>query len=609
MYYLLFLGFVGWCFSVNSQTRRILGTVFSASGGEPLIGVSAKIKLQTKMKFFISTTSKIEYGSLLLVTMLFFATPNLAQKNDGSLALAPWVADTGNGKYRNPVIYADYSDPDAIRVGDDYYMISSSFAHFPGIPILHSKDLVNWTIIGHAVMNYPFPEFSSPQHGNAVWAPSIRFNNNEFMIYFGDPDRGVFMTKAKNAAGPWEPLKLIRKVTGWIDCCPFWDEDGSAYLVHAFANSRSGIKSLLAINKMNKEGTAVYDDGIIVFNGQKDHPTMEGPKLYKRNGFYYIFAPAGGVKPGWQVVMRSKNIWGPYQDKITLEQGSTKVNGPHQGAWIDTPSGEDWFIHFQDRYAYGRVVHLQPVKWENDWPVMGQDFDGNGIGEPVAEFKKPVTAKGNEIAVPQTSDEFNDEALGLQWQWQANPSADWYSLVERPGFMRLKSEAHTQADANLWTASRLFLQKFPAAKFQAVTKMELKPGPVGGKAGLVVFGMDYASLFLERTNEGYSIKQAICRKANAGSEENLIVSERANQAEIYFRVSIYPQDENAIIPRVNCDFSYSLNGRDFKSIGTSFVAREGLWVGAKVGLFCMSPKTGSDRVFADFDWFRVQKTD
>jgi len=120
-------------------------------------------------------------------------------------------------------------------------MVSSGFGHFPGLPVLHSQDLVNWSIIGHAIPNYPFPEFEKPQHGNAVWAPSIRYHNKEFYIYFGDPDRGVFMTKTKNPEGPWEPLKHIRKVTGWIDCCPFWDDNGSAYLVHAFANSRCGI--------------------------------------------------------------------------------------------------------------------------------------------------------------------------------------------------------------------------------------------------------------------------------------------------------------------------------------------------------------------------------
>jgi beta-xylosidase len=346
---------------------------------------------------------------------------------------APWVPDLGNGNYKNPIIYADYSDPDVIRVGDDYYLVSSSFSHFPGLPVLHSKDLVNWTIIGHACQEYPFPEFENPQHGDAIWAPSIRYHNNEFYIYFGDPDHGVFMTKAKNPAGPWEPLKLIKKVTGWIDCCPLWDADGSAYLVHAFANSRCGIKSILAINKMNEEGTKILDPGMLVFNGQINHVTIEGPKLYKRNGYYYIFAPAGGVKSGWQTILRSKNIFGPYEDKIALEQGSTMVNGPHQGAWITTQNGEDWFIHFQDRYAYGRLVFLEPMNWKDDWPVIGVDYDKNGIGEPVSEFKKPNVGNVFPEMAPQVNDEFNDSKPGLQWQWNSNYRKEWYSLTENKG--------------------------------------------------------------------------------------------------------------------------------------------------------------------------------
>lgn len=384
----------------------------------------------------------------LLITVLSFFTfiETFAQANSTSV----WNPDQGDGTYKNPVIYADYSDPDAIRVGDDYYMVSSSFGHFPGLPVLHSKDLANWEIIGHAVQGYPFPEFENPQHGNAVWAPSIRYHNNEFYIYFSDPDRGVFMTKAQKPEGPWEPLKFIHKIIGWIDCCPFWDEDGSAYLVHAFANSRCGIKSILSVNKMNAEGTQVINDGgVLVFNGQQNHPTTEGPKMYKRNGYYYIFTPAGGVKPGWQTVLRSKNIFGPYEDKIVLEQGTTKINGPHQGAWVTTQTGEDWFLHFQDRYAYGRIVHLQPMKWENDWPVIGIDNDKNGIGEPVLEYQKPNVGKTYPSLNPQTSDEFENTTLGIQWQWNSNFKTSWYSLTGSPGFLRLYSQEYNPKNSNL----------------------------------------------------------------------------------------------------------------------------------------------------------------
>jgi beta-xylosidase len=537
--------------------------------------------------------------------LMYCLNPLSAQEK--GLETTPWCPDLGSGKYKNPIIYADYSDPDAIRVGDDYYLVSSSFSNFPGLPILHSKDLVNWSIIGHAVQNYPFPEFKKPQHGNAIWAPSIRYHNNEFYVFFGDPDRGVFMTKAKYPEGPWEPLKNVRKATGWIDCCPFWDEDGSAYLVHAFANSRCGIKSLLAVNKMNAEGTEIFDDGILVFNGQKDYPTIEGPKFYKRNGYYYIFAPAGGVKPGWQAVLRSKNIFGPYEDKIALEQGSTDINGPHQGAWIITQTGEDWFLHFQDRYAYGRVVHLQPMKWENDWPVIGIDYDKNGIGEPVHEFRKPNVANTFPILNPQTNDEFNDPDLGLQWQWESNFNNTWFSLSARKGYLRLYSESYAKEDKNLWSIGRLLLQKMPSMKFSATTKFEFNANTIGEKAGLLVFGMDYSYIAIEKNKKDYTISQVICTDAKSGKEEEKIEEVKANAKEIYFKVEISPENEKDIIPKVICNFSFSLDGKKFNSLGKPFTAKEGQWIGAKVGLFSISQKGSKNSGYADYDWFRFHE--
>jgi beta-xylosidase len=233
---------------------------------------------------------------------------------------------------------------------------------------------VNWSIIGHVFQEQiPGDVFRKPQPGNGVWAPAIRYHAKSFYIYYPDPDFGIYLTKAQHPAGPWSTPFLIKQAKGWIDPCPLWDDDGNAYLVHAWANSRSGIKSILTINRMNADGTRILDDGKRVFDGHEHHPTIEGPKLYKRNGYYYIFAPAGGVPTGWQTVLRAKNIYGPYEDKVVMDQGQTRINGPHQGAWVELPSGESWFIHFQDRGPYGRIVHLQPMTWKDDWPIIGID--------------------------------------------------------------------------------------------------------------------------------------------------------------------------------------------------------------------------------------------
>lgn len=543
----------------------------------------------------------------ILCTIALVSIGQVARSQQPSARKDVWTPDNGDGSYANPIIYADYSDPDVIRVGDDYYMTSSSFSHFPGLPILHSKDLVNWTIIGHAAPHYPYNEFDVPQHGKAIWAPSMRYHNGEFHIYFGDPDRGVFLTKAKNPAGPWEPLRLIRKVTGWIDTCPFWDDDENAYLVHAWANSRAGIKSILAVNKMNRDGTEILDDGIVVFVGHFSHPTIEGPKLYKRNGYYYIFAPAGGVKPGWQTVLRSKNIFGPYEDKKVLEQGSTNVNGPHQGAWVDTKTGEDWFVHFQDRYAYGRIVHLQPMRWEHDWPIIGSDYDKNGIGEPVTTHKKPNVGATHPIEVPQTSDEFDSSTLGLQWQWEANFKSSWYSLNARNGWLRLYSQSPSQKNRNLWTVPNLMLQKMPAPKYSATAKVDCAALSVGERFGLVVFGLDYSYIGIGKADKDYTISQIVCTKADKGTPEETLASVGVSGSEIYLRVEVHPENESDSIANVLCSFSYSTDGMLFLPLGTTFTAREGQWVGSKVGIFSLNSDASNKSGYADVDWFRIDR--
>jgi beta-xylosidase len=543
----------------------------------------------------------------LLLSMILLAGvefPLNAQQS--SQARHVWIPDNGDGTYKNPVIYADYSDPDVIRVGDDFYMTSSSFGSFPGLPILHSNDLVNWKIIGHAALRYPYEEFNEPQHGMAIWAPAMRFHDGKFYIYFGDPDRGVFMTKAKNPAGPWEPVRLIRKVTGWIDPCPLWDDDGKAYLVHAWSNSRAGIKSILAINKMNSDGTQILDDGIVVFVGHTSHPTIEGPKFYKRGGYYYIFAPAGGVKIGWQTVLRSKNVFGPYEDKKVLEQGTTNINGPHQGAWVDTKSGQNWFLHFQDRYAYGRIIRLEPMRWENDWPVMGVDNDKNGIGEPVVSYTKPDVGKTFQIEVPQTADEFESAELGLQWQWEGNGQTGWMSLDDRKGWLRLFPQRSTAKHKNLWDIPSLMLQKFPAPAFSATAKLDCTSLSLAEETGLLVFGLDYSYVGVRKTKEGYTVVQTICEKADKGTVEEIVASANVESPEIYLRVEVKQENEVEIIPKVTCSFSYSVDGKSFHPLGRTFRAREGVWVGAKVGLFSMAPSDATSFGHADVDWFRIE---
>lgn len=542
--------------------------------------------------------------NVLLTSSLLLCSAALFAQSGSNYVSKVWVADQGNGTYKNPVLNADYSDPDAIRVGDDYYLTSSSFEDIPGLPILHSKDLVNWTIIGHALLRQPpFEHFMKSRHGEGVWAPALRHRNGEFYLYYPDPDFGIYLVKAKNPAGPWSAPVLVAEGKGLIDPCPLWDEDGKVYLVHGFAGSRAGVKSIIAVKKLNTEGTKAIDEGVLVYDGHETDPTIEGPKFYKRNGYYYIFAPAGGVPTGWQLVLRSKNVYGPYERKVVMDQGKSTVNGPHQGAWVSTQTGEDWFLHFQDKDAYGRVVHLNPMKWVNDWPVIGVDKDGDGTGEPVLTFKKPnVGGKTFPIATPAESDEFNGNKLGLQWQWQANPKVTWAFSYPGKGVLRLFTDKAPEDSRNLWEAPNVLLQKFPADNFMVTTKLTFTANEKleNEKAGLTIMGFSYANLALKSKKDGIYLVYTVGKDAVKGkAEEEKVISKLENKkAPVYFRVKV---SDGA-----KCQFSYSLDGQSFNNAGDVFQAEVGRWKGAKVGLFASRETQINDSGYADFDWFRVE---
>lgn len=538
-----------------------------------------------------------------IIIFLLFIYASLSAQNKNYISEV-WCSDNGNNTYTNPIIHADYSDPDVIRVGDDYYMTASSFNCVPGLPILHSRDLVNWKIINYALQQQiPTDTFDKPQHGKGVWAPAIRFHNNQFYIFYPDPDFGIYVVKAKNIYAKWSKPKLVLSGKGIIDPCPFWDNNGNVYLITALAGSRAGVKSLLTLYRMNKEATEVIDEGKHVFDGHDKQPTIEGPKLYKHNNYYYIFAPAGGVGTGWQLALRSKNIYGPYEEKIVMDKGSTNINGPHQGAWIDTKTGEDWFIHFQDKDAYGRVVHLQPMHWKNDWPVIGIDDDGDGKGEPVVVYKKPNVGKRYNKENPVESDEFNTDTLGMQWQWNANNKIQWSALIRGTNYLRLFAINQPKGTNNFSTTPNLLLQKFPAESFAAITKIKFTEGAfdmANKKAGLIVYGEDYAYLSISKKDSNYVVSFKKCTDILKGTPEILIEENIVAASGIYFKV-------NVSSPDANCTFSFSEDGFNYKIIGNTFKAKAGKWIGAKVGLFCVADYESKAGGYADVDWFKIVK--
>lgn len=523
-----------------------------------------------------------------------------------------WVSDEGNGMYRNPVLHADYSDPDVCAVGEDYFLTASSFNCTPGLPILHSKDLVNWKIVNYALKKVePVEYYNEARHGKGVWAPSIRFHEGMYYIYWGDPDFGIFVVKTRDPYGEWDKPVLVKAGKGMIDPCPLWDDDGRVYLAHAWAGSRAKFNSVLTVCELNKEGTAVISDPVLVFDGNDGvNHTIEGAKFYKRNGFYYLFAPAGGVVSGWQLVMRSKDVYGPYEARIVMAQGKTDINGPHQGGWVDTPAGESWFLHFQDKGAYGRVLHLNPMKWVNDWPVIGVDKDGDGCGDPVSRYRKPKTDKTYPIETPVESDEFDTRKLGLQWEWHANYQ-DVFGFTTNMGYVRIYGHELSPHFKNFWEVPNLLMQKFPAEEFTATAKLKVSAKDDGQLSGLIIMGWDYSWIGVEKQGEKFLLKQAVCKDAEQDNLEQvstLAVLEPSRK----FEAGLFPNYEREIYIRVHvdkgayCRFSYSLDGKKFTEAGTLFKARQGKWIGAKVGMFSVTPH-GKERGWVDVDWFRVEK--
>ena len=533
-----------------------------------------------------------------------------------------WSPDNGDGTYTNPVINADYSDPDVCvgPSGEDYYMTASSFQCTPGLPILHSRDLVNWEIVGYALKSLYEGDckltehFNTVQHGNGVWAPSIRYHQGEYYIYWGDPDHGVYMVKTKNPAGEWEKPVCVIRGKGYIDTTPLWDDDGRCYLVNGWANSRSKFASVLTVREMSADGTKAIGQPVIVFDGNgTENRTCEGPKFYKRDGWYWIMCPAGGVPEGFQLAMRSKSPYGPYEAKKVLQQGKTAINGPHQGAWVHTKYGEDWFLHFQDKEAYGRVMHLNPVDWSTGWPIMGKK------GDPVTTYKKPKSSS-TVVVNPVESDEFNAPTIGRQWQWQANYD-EKFGVPTAFGTMRIYTHKQDTDWKNLWTVPNMLLQKTPADEFTVTAKLRFTSKADGQMGGIIMMGHNYQALVVRREGREFKLIVLTCQDADRGKpqQEELITTLKPTAEDkidykpgihenIYLQLRVSnAQAGTAHGGKPLVSFAWSQNGKKFTPCGSQYEMKQGKWIGAKFGFVAVDTNPKTDRGWIDADWIRVEK--
>lgn len=499
--------------------------------------------------------------------------------------------------YKNPILYADYSDPDVIRVGEDFYMVASSFTYFPAVPLLHSKDLVHWEIINYCIQSLPFEKYNNPSHGSGTWAPSIRYHDGTFFVFIPLVDEGIYVARSKN---PYEPFELncLIKSKGFIDPCPLWDDDGKTYMVFAYARSRCGIKHRLSIVEIDKDCTKVLTEPKVIFDGEQIAPTTEGPKFYKKNGYYYIFAPSGGVATGWQSVLRSKNIYGDYEYKIVMHQGNTDINGPHQGGLVDTPDGKEWFIHFQDVKELGRITHLQPVFFNGGWPFIGIEQNGDGIGEPVSSWNMPVIdAPHYKIA---TSDNFQGEKLGLQWQFQANPKKHFYNLCN--GKLNLYCLANLKRENLLWYAPNALTQIFQSKQITAVVKVQLNADKIGDFASLGIIAHEYGYICIEKADNGYILKTIdgfVLEKEFEGlATEKAIDICKLEKNEIWLKLSLKED-------KTYC-FSYSLDGFNFIKIEKTYNLKRSTWTGAKLCIWSANRENLTSRGYGIYDYITIE---
>ena len=509
-------------------------------------------------------------------TLLMILSMTLAAK--AQQRITSW-GDQGNGTYINPILNADYSDPDAIRVGNKYYMVASDF-HFMGMQVLESEDMVNWTLISKVYDRIDFPEYeNNERYGGGSWAPALRYHNGKFYVYFCTPEEGLFMSEATDPRGPWTPLHNVVNIAGWEDPCPFWDEDGQAYL----GRSKVGAGPII-IHKMSEDGRTLLDEGQTVYTG----PVAEGTKIHKYDGYYYLSIPEGGVDCGWQTILRSKNIYGPYEKKVVLEKGMTDINGPHQGSIVDTPEGEWWFLHFQQYNSIGRVVHLQPMHWKDGWPVIGVDQDMNGICEPVLSWRKPDWKEGTG-RIPAHSDEFNSNELGLQWQFNHNPVDGEWSLTEKKGCLTLNA---LQSDS-FWSAKNSITQKSMGYLGEFTVKMDFSDFIDGNHAGLACMGNTNHQIGVRKVNGKVQIYMG-------NDSENIMISEPINGKIVYLRLYLDGISQNY-------SFAYSVDNKTFTPLGNSFEVNFGYWKGIRPALFCYNTEAKGGKVH--FDWARYDILD
>ena len=525
-----------------------------------------------------------------------------------------WSADNGNGTYTNPLFYDEFSDPDIIRVGEDYYLAGTTMHSVPGLVVLHSKDLVNWEF-----SSYCFDRFDDSDdfnlrngkeaYGQGIWAPAIRYHNGKFYIFSNINGHGLQVYISDSAKGPWKHHQIKGDI---YDLSVLFDDDGKIYAIHKYGNVT--VTEL----KPDLSGPVEGSSKVVIPEG---NAMGEGHHIYKINGMYYIlsadYSPMGRMQ-----CARSKSIWGPYETCVISERESFgysaawtvnnvglgrpvpedgfkfKNNKPsdetlicstiHQGGIVQAPDGKWWGVSMQDFNAVGRTVCLSPVTWVDGWPYFGLE---KNLGRSPRTWFKPNDVIKTPVATYDRCDDFSGKTFKPIWQWNHNPNDKMWSLNrERKGWLRLHSMPAKQL---LWAKNSLTQRAIGPVSYTSV-KLDASKLKAGDEAGLGAINMPYASLGVVKTDKGLALR---CYDQNTNKE----VVKPLDKRVVWLRLwGDYDKSQ--------LQYSYSLDGKNWENIGEQMISPYQLktFQGVRVALYAFNKKDVNGGV-ADFDDFKVEE--
>ncbi len=508
---------------------------------------------------------------------------------------------------KNPMLWADVPDPDVIRVGDTFYLVSTTMHLMPGAPVMASKDLKNWETVGYIFdkltdsPKYDLQEGTA--YGRGQWATSLKYHNGRFYALLAPNEQGkmgdTYIFTAEKAEGPWT---IVSRMRHFHDCSLFFDDDGRVYVIYGTGELMELKPDLSDVI----EGTYMH-----IFQRESDEKgLLEGSRVIKHNGKYYLLMISHAYGPGMhrrEVCYRADDIHGPYEKQVILESDFSTFGYEAQGTIVDTQDGDWYGIIFQDRGGVGRVLTVMPCRWINGWPMLG---DENG--------KVPLTVRtlktGETAGAIVKADDFSATKLGLHWQWNHNPVDNAWSLTERPGFLRLKTNRVVE---NIYLAPNTLTQRMEGPTCSGSICMDLSKMKDGDCAGLAAFNSDTGMLIVKKKGkktvlemQETTVELSDREKAVTKYEEKTIESVELKQNKIWLRIDgdFTPAQRGG---RDAANFYYSLDGSDWTKIGTTDYRLRFDWrrffMGSKFGIFCYATKKAGG--YVDVDEFSYSKTE